>query len=103
MTKKEKRIVRKVLKMMLENQDLFKSGLCSWVDELKNCGKIYYSEFCTVRRFIKAFKPANCNLYWWTPAEIEPRITWIKEQIVILEEETQGFFSKLVNMIYGRK
>lgn len=102
MTKKEKRVVLKVLKKMLKNQDLFKTGLCSWIGELDNHDKIYNSEFWTVVKFIHRSKPVNYSNYWWSPGEIEPRITWIKEQIAILEEETQGFFTKFLKKIYGK-
>jgi hypothetical protein len=88
MTKEENQIVLKVFRLMLENRELFGYGICAWngillMKELIN-GDEHYS---TIIYIIDKLPPKTNGVYCWTPGDITPRIEWINEQIVTLENE----------------
>jgi len=77
-------IVKKVLKLLLENQDLFSTGICDWVESLKKINLITETELLWMDDYMKNNIP-NSRLFifgfWWNCGEIEPRIEWIEAQL----------------------
>jgi hypothetical protein len=85
----KERNIKELLQLMLDNQDLFKEGLCSWLGELyfiKN--KISYKEYNLLYDYIykNAPFPYKINIfsaraYYWKKGDIKPRIKWLKKHI----------------------
>ena len=77
---------------MLQNQELFNTGLCSWSMSLYHFDKITKQEnkllidyiqdnkpsvFSSLGSFLSQFK----SHYYWKSGDIAPRIKWIKNHI----------------------
>jgi hypothetical protein len=87
MTVIENRAIKTLLQLMLDNQDLFKSGLCNWSDKLP----INYEEWRTLKKYIKENRPSmfsstnaflHCtDCYYWKIGDIKPRLKWINKHI----------------------
>jgi hypothetical protein len=87
------RSIKELLELMLQHQELFKSGLCHWVGRL-HCHGVYlisFDEYYVLKRYIKenrpskyfslvAYKHRNSDFYWELGC-IHPRIKWIKKHI----------------------
>lgn len=76
---------KKLLELMLENQQLFDKGLCHWTsnmvftiitfDEKKKLDEyIFENKPITFYRMLNA-------AYWWKRGDIKPRIKWIEKHI----------------------
>ena len=74
-------IVEKVLKILLDNQDLFSNGICGWVVSLGKNNLITEDESIFVFVYLKNNKPNSRKYFWWNMGEIEPRIEWIQAQL----------------------
>jgi hypothetical protein len=77
-------IVEKVLKLLLDNQDLFSTGICDWVISLGKNNIITEDESIFIFVYLKNNIPNSRNLFsgfWWNMGEIEPRIEWIQAQL----------------------
>jgi hypothetical protein len=85
------RSIKELLQVMLDNQDLFDSGLCRWNLLLRGSGNISIDEHIMLIDYIHdnrpsmwssvyAFKNRN-NAYYWEYGDIQPRITWIEKHI----------------------
>lgn len=73
---------------MLENEGLFRSGICGWITILWNERLINVVEGVEVTRYLKDNLPPTINnAYCWKQGDITPRVAWIKEQIQKLENE----------------
>ena len=85
-------IVKKVLLLLLENQDFFVTGICDWVESLEKNNLITETESILFFDYMKKNIP-NSRLFifgfWWNCGEIEPRIEWINAQLMknILDEK----------------
>jgi hypothetical protein len=85
------RSIRELLKVMLNNKQLFKFGLCAWIDELEMRGIISWTECSKLNIYIKENRPsmfsslqAFRNSQWWfywDRGDIKPRIKWINKHI----------------------
>ena len=74
---------------MWDNQDLFRIGLCDWVDDLWREDKITEDERYDLSRFIQANRPSKfssidaykhrSSSYYWPKYDIKPRLKWIKK------------------------
>ena len=93
---KENEIIIKVFKILLDNPDLFESGLCGWLKELYLEDIIGLLEYNTTHEYLnnnlpkKYFKCIYLTMlyvYSWEYGVITHRINWINEQIKILENE----------------
>lgn len=78
------RTEKKLLEIMLLHQELFVTGLCSFVNALWFEDFINYKEKLLLERYLEENKPPIANPYWWKPGIIQPRIDWINEQIAKL-------------------
>ena len=77
-------IVKKVLKLLLNNQDLFVTGLCDWVENLQKNNLITETELLWIDDYLKNNIPNSRNYifgFWWKMGIIEPRIQWIEAQL----------------------
>mgnify|MGYP003640951016 CR=1 FL=1 len=85
------RTIKQLLQVMLDNKDLFNSGLCHWIDQLWFRSKINDDESRLLGKYIRENKPSKfssidawCsrnNHYYWKPGNITPRINWINKHI----------------------
>lgn len=85
------RSIKELLQVMLDNQDLFKDGLCLWAISLSIGRKITITERELLSAYIKRNRPFrfstletswNCiGAYWWNCGNIKPRIKWIEKHI----------------------
>lgn len=91
------RIVVPLLELMLENQELFDCGLCSWIAMLRLKNIISNDEFVILRMYVRlnrpsifsswgAFRQRN-RLYHWPSGNIKPRIKWINQHIAKLKTQ----------------
>ena len=81
------RDIKALLHLMLNKQDLFQSGLCSWASGLP----ISYEEWRNLKKYIKENRPSmfsstdaflhTFDCYYWKVGDIEPRLEWIKKHI----------------------
>jgi hypothetical protein len=87
----KERSIKELLQLMLDNQNLFKEGLCSWNNELYWSCLITRREHDILRNYIrynrpsifssiKAFVSRNSG-YYWECGDIKPRIKWLKKHI----------------------
>lgn len=85
------RSIKELLEVMLENQNLFQTGLCLWARYLLDKHVITISEYDCLDCYIKknrpfilsslsAFNHRNRTFYW-DNGEIKYRINWIKKHI----------------------
>ena len=84
---KEERTIKELLQLMLEHQELFTSGLCTWKFELWVKSLITFDEYLLLGVFVDANRPSKYSLlyaYYWKPGNIKPRIKWIKKHIARL-------------------
>lgn len=86
------RTIRELLKIMLDNQELFQTGLCGW------CHKLYFKDIITkdeyyiIRNYIykyptKRYKTAANSSYYWEIGDIDSRIKWLKKHIKLREQK----------------
>jgi hypothetical protein len=79
-----------LLNLMLGNQHLFFTGLCSWVWSLERKDLISFEERELLLKTISVYKPRNQRTiggswFYWIPEQIKPRIAWINRTIKKLE------------------
>jgi hypothetical protein len=74
------RTEKELFELMLTRQDLFKYGMCDWVDRIYVNDCITVKECDLMHNYFKSNK-LNERIFWWASREIEPRIEWIKQQI----------------------
>lgn len=82
-------MLKHTLSIMLENPDLFKTGLCRWATLLYYRGDFTHKEYSNLYYYIINNRPWTfkslfvkpSSKYYWTEGDIEPRIKWIKKQI----------------------
>lgn len=88
------RTIKELLEIMLENKDLFKNGLCSWVVLLYSYDRISNKEYLILMEYIENNRPSIfsslnsflsqiSNSYYWKSGDINPRIKWIQKHIKI--------------------
>lgn len=96
------RNIKQLLELMLENKNLFYSGLCDWTHNLYYKNIIITSEKDLLLKYIKSNKPSKYSSfsaffrskkfshYYWEKWDIEPRVKLIKNQIKkqVLQPET---------------
>ena len=89
------RTIKELLQLMLDNQEHFVSGLCSWAFYLCRHGKINNLELMLLDRYIKTNKPSKWSSFdafsnslkksdwYWKYGNIKPRVEWINKHIKI--------------------
>ncbi len=84
------RTIPDLLKVMLENQELFYYGLCQWVNTLRKKCIIETCEWGEMREYISKNRPdKNDTVYYWDIGHLKPRLDWINQQIEKFETETK--------------
>lgn len=76
---------------MIDNENLFRTGLCSWTYQLLWNGSINIIEEIILINYIKDNRPSPIssfdalihmkNRYYWRRGDIKPRIKWLKKHI----------------------
>lgn len=90
---KKERTIKELLELLLENKNLFETGLCFW-SEMLYCRKLISCQECSLliyyikknRPFIfssmEVFKQhISIEAYYWEIRNINPRIQWIHKHI----------------------
>lgn len=80
---------KELLKLMLDNKDLFLTGLCGWVVSMTENKIITVEEAVYILNYILLRIPHSRNwqqYYRWPEGQIEPRIAWINDQIKRLDQ-----------------
>jgi len=85
------RDVKTLLQLMLDNQHLFKDGLCKWGWNLFLNKHISWEEWFILHGYIQNNRPSKYSSinaflnrkydFYWTIDEIKPRIKWLKHHI----------------------
>jgi hypothetical protein len=87
------RTIKQLLEVMLEHQELFRSGLCHWNSLLYNNDIITFSEKQNLSEYIRGNKASKYSSwsafreqskdfgFYWEIGYIKPRIKWIKKHI----------------------
>ena len=85
------RTIKELLQIMLDRQDLFPAGLCSWAINMHHFDIITYEERIALMSYIRANRPSKYSsisafihkdsLFYWSYNDISPRIKWIKKHI----------------------
>lgn len=87
MTVYKNKDIKTLLQLMLDNQGLFQSGLCSWASGLP----LSFNEWMDLKKYIRENRPSmfsstdaflHCtDCYYWKVGDIEPRLKWINKHI----------------------
>lgn len=83
-------------KLLLENKDLFQSGLCAWIVFLKQKYIITSEEMLFLINLVKRHKKVNTideGFHIGKRGDIRPRIEWIKKYLL----EESDFFPVTIN------
>jgi hypothetical protein len=85
------RNIKKLLELMLRNQNCFSGGLCRWTTIMWKYKIISDLELNTLRLYIQENRPSKFSSidawnyrnheYYWKSYNIKPRIKWIKRHI----------------------
>ena len=85
------RSIKELLQIMLDNENLFECGLCSWTARLFFSGKITNDEHHFLYYYIRDNRPYKYSsinayrnrhsVYYWTIGDKQPRINWTKKHI----------------------
>lgn len=96
---KAMRTTKELLQLMLDNEQLFFTGMCDWICDLEESEIITYREFSHLRCYIGANEPVNNWLYrlfkifcytygfWFPEGWLWPRRRWIKQHIKLLSQQ----------------
>lgn len=73
---------KELLQVFLDNQDLFKIGLCSWTANLLVKSKINRKEYLYLSAIIEENEIESIyGSYYWEPKKIKPRIKFLKKHL----------------------
>ncbi len=78
------RKIKTLLKSMIDNKELFCTGLCNLNSIMFRTGIINYREFKVLEKFIDDHptqRYLDGSLYYWPISLWEPRLAWLYEQI----------------------
>lgn len=91
------RSIKELLELMLDNKDLFRSGLCQWNSSLCASDIITWDEHIVLKNYIRSNRPPfydnftifchtirrdnPAHHYYWEQRDIKPRIKWIQKHI----------------------
>ena len=85
------RSIKELLIVMLDHQDMFKSGLCNWIVEIRRSYLITFDEYTKLSYYIACNRPkwytsysalkAKNTEWYWIRTNKSPRIRWIKKHI----------------------
>lgn len=75
------RPLKELLQVFLDNQDLFRTGICSWSNVLWMHGFISKEEERYIDALLEDHPDYNPVLFIWKLGLIEPRINWLKENL----------------------
>lgn len=85
------RTTKELLEVMLNNKQIFSTGLCSWAGQLYWNGMINRDEEARLAVYIRVSRPSKFSSfgafknrssgYYWPNGDINPRIKWLKKHI----------------------
>ena len=72
--------ISEIIDIVLENQDLFETGLCKWMSNLYMTDKLTWWEYRRLYDVMlrNSFK-RQIGVYWWEEGDIQPRIEFLKQ------------------------
>ena len=68
--------------VLLANQELFSSGLCSLIVRLWGRNLITENEYDRLIHILHCNKPKGASLYYWPVYQIQPRLDWINRVLI---------------------
>lgn len=83
------RTTKELLKLILENQDLFVTGICQWIVSMCENKIITLKESVHMVNYVLLNSPVPKKweqYHFWPEGQIEPRIAWINDQIKRLDQ-----------------
>lgn len=79
---------KELLEIILNNRQLFSTGLCMWLIGLRYTGKISEEEKDYLAKLVIENRPFLCKVYlqgnagyFWKKGKIEPRIKFLKKYL----------------------
>lgn len=86
------RSIKELLQLMLDNEHMFKTGLCMWAMDLDESNLITDDEYYLLGNYIRNNRPIIGWIryytlsvffrdYYWKYGNIKPRIKWLKKHI----------------------
>ena len=79
-----RRTEKELIEIMLDNEDLFVTGLCKWLHQIYFYELISFTEY-EMLLFIFAdnrpYTEIGIGYYWWQSGNIEPRIDFLNDLI----------------------
>ena len=94
------RSIKELLELMLSQKQLYRSGLCRWVQDIYSKDIISWEESEALLLYIRtnrpsafssisAFKRRNSTFYWEL-RDIKPRLKWLEKHIKKLNPKKYG-------------
>jgi hypothetical protein len=84
----KERSIKELLRLMLDNQNMFSQGLCYCAANLLMFGKISKEEYYLLSNYIRKNAPFSHKInifktspFYWEKEAIAPRIKWLKYHI----------------------
>lgn len=72
--------IPEIIDIVLENQDLFETGLCRWISDLYLTDKLNWYEYLRLSDAIRCNKPgSSTKAYWWKEGDIKPRLEFLEQ------------------------
>ena len=72
--------ISELIDIVLENKDLFSTGLCTWFRVLYVNDKLTFNEYSTLFDCIlQNNEDKLINTFWWSEGDIKPRIEFLQK------------------------
>jgi len=89
---KKERSINELLKLMLDHEEYFYSGLCAWVTNLIFHDIVSLDEGWRLRVYIRKNRPKNKyhktnHTYFWEIHNKSPRIKWLQKHIKLTNKQ----------------
>lgn len=94
------RSIKELLELMLSQKQLYRSGLCRWVQDMHSNDIISWEESDVLFLYIQANRPSafsSINAFkcrdtpiYWKLGDIKPRLKWLEKHIKKLNPKKYG-------------
>ena len=77
-----RRTEKELIEIMLDNEDLFVTGLCKWLHQIYFYELISFNEYGILLSTFSDNRPnteIGIGYYWWESGSIEPRIDFLNK------------------------
>ena len=92
--------IKELLELMLSQKQLYRSGLCKWVQDMYDKDIISWEESDVLFLYIQANRPSAFSsisafkrrnfTFYWESGDIKPRIKWLEKHIKKLNPKKYG-------------